>query len=315
MKVLMPAVHAELLNSAVVITGPPRSGTTLLGKLVGSLQGLDYRFEPPSLRMLTATHAAGELSLELGAKLLSAYLCEDIFVESLLGRGLNFRPDDDSLIFSQLSWSQVVSRWTKFANRRQAINHGLAEARRLCIKMPFMLDSLALLRAAMPACRLIVCVRNGIDVVTSMLRKQWLSDDVLELELWPYAGRRDGVNIPSWVPVEFHDRWPGMSPATRACLVWSIHADHGLRQRHSADLIELRYEELVSQPRQLVQQLADRLGHGLTPLTEHWIASVRRPPASPQPASAPFAAEVDDDVYAQFTRLNACWGYPEPQVG
>lgn len=309
----LPAVQAELLSNAVVITGPPRSGTTLLGKLVGSLQRVEYRFEPPSLYMLAAAYAAGELPLELGAKLLSTYLCEDLLIEALHGRGLNFRPDDDSVVFGQLDWSAVVSRWQQVANRAQAIELGLSQGHVLCVKMPFLLDSLELVRAAIPKARVIVCVRDGIAVVNSMLSKQWLADAVLESELWPYAARHQGVNIPSCIPAAFHERWPAMTPATRACLMWAVHARHGLQQRGRADVIELRYEDLVAQPMPVVQQLADRLEQPFTPLTQRWIAAVRQPPpAADQPGICPFADQVDADVLAEFQALNASWGYGNP---
>ncbi len=263
------------------------------------------------LRMIAAASANGELPLGMASALLANYLCEDLLIESLHGRGINLRPSDDSMTLNHLDWPEIVGRWSQVANRRQAIESSLASGQRLCVKMPFLMDSLELLRSTIRECRIISCVRNGIDVVSSMLRKQWFNDEVLERELWPYAARIDQVNIPCSIPERYHARWPAMNAPTRACLMWSVHAELGLQQRGCSDVIELRYETLLEQPQVVMEQLAEQLGHQLTALTRRWIAAVRQPTSSHDPQRRAFEALVEPDVHALFATLNERWGYAE----
>ena len=43
------AERAEVIGKSILIGGCGRSGTTILGKLIGSLEGIEYYFEPAFL--------------------------------------------------------------------------------------------------------------------------------------------------------------------------------------------------------------------------------------------------------------------------
>jgi hypothetical protein len=307
MSLTIAAIQSELLRNGVLITGAPRSGTTLLGKLVGSLERLEYHFEPPSLYMLGAAAAAGELPMPLAQQLLTVYLCEDLLLESAHGRGVNLRPTDDSQVLHRLQWGELHERWHQVGNRAEAIAFCQHHELRLALKMPNLFDALELMRHTMDGLKIVVSVRNGVDVIRSIVHKGWVGDDSLKRDLWPYAPHTGHVAVPYWVPEVYRQRWVTMNMTSRATLMWTVHAALGLAQRGKADVYEVRYEELVASPWQVLEQLFAWLGHSPTLHTRRWIESIHPPR---QVNDLPSIEASDDPDLAQwFDQVNQAWGY------
>lgn len=306
-------IQRDLLNQSVLLTGPPRSGTTLLGKLISSLEGMEYHFEPPLLYMLGAAYANGDLPLHSAAHLLSVYLSEDLLLESVHGRGVNLRPEDDSQVLNRITWSELHDRWQQVSNRNDAIALAQKRGLRLALKMPNLFDSLELMRATMPSMRLVISVRNGIDVVRSIIRKGWVTNAALEYELWPFCGAREGVNIPYWVADEYRERWPAMNEASRACLMWVHHAELGLNaaaeSRSRGVVHEVRYEDLLADPWPVVEAMAEVLGANTTLFTRRWVESIRPPHSMSEGGYRDFSTATEPDILERFDRVNSLWGY------
>ena len=60
----LPDFYDDLLAKSIFISGLPRSGTTLLGKIVGTFNNLEYHFEPPSFYLIMSLYASSFLSLD-----------------------------------------------------------------------------------------------------------------------------------------------------------------------------------------------------------------------------------------------------------
>lgn len=302
-----------LIRRSIIITGAPRSGTTLAGKLISSLHGLEYHFEPPTFYMICSLYASGQLPLETAASLLGVYLSEDLFLESVHARGVNLRPSDDSLVLNAKSWMEIHRRWTEVGNRADALKWIKREGLRLAVKMPNVLDAITLLEHTMPEMQVILVVRDGRDVVRSILRKGWVSDEGLQAELWPYIPDQHGVPIPYWVPEVYRARWTTMTPESRACVMWAYHAELAQRrtQSHPVDdwLIVLRYESLLGRPEETVTDIAARLGHKMTPFTRLRLEEIREPTSVEYTGEPDFYRKVDQDVLEWFMRVNRSWGY------
>ena len=307
MSLTIAPIQRELLRNGVLITGAPRSGTTLLGKLVGSLERLEYHFEPPSLYMLGAAAAGRDLPMPLAQQLLTVYLCEDLLLESAHGRGVNLRPTDDSQILHRLQWGELHERWLQVGNRAEAIAFCQQHELRLAVKMPNLFDSLELMRRTIPELKIVISVRNGVDVIRSIVRKGWVGDNSLKRDLWPYGAQMGHVAVPYWVPDVYRQRWMTMNTTSRATLMWTVHAALGLDQRGSADVYEVRYEELVVSPWPVLEQLFAWLGHSPTLHTRRWIESIRPPRQLNNLPSTEVIA--DPDLTQWFDQVNQAWGY------
>jgi hypothetical protein len=109
---------------------------------------------------------------------------------------------------------------------------------------------------AFPDARVFHLVRDGRDVVCSLLERGWLSatrggaDDV----------RAAYGNHPRfWVEPDRHDEFRETSEARRAAWVWRTHVTAG----HSVDdprVLELRYEDLAHDPAAIADRIAAHAG-------------------------------------------------------
>jgi hypothetical protein len=119
-------------------------------------------------------------------------------------------------------------------------------------EMAFLVDVAA---DAYPNARFVHVVRDGRDVVCSLLQKQWLkpsdngSDD---------AGLPYGSYARFWVEPERREEFAKASDARRAAWAWRAYVTAA--RAADAQLVEVRYERLVSEPAAVAEELTVALG-------------------------------------------------------
>lgn len=116
---------------------------------------------------------------------------------------------------------------------------------------------------AYPNARAVHIVRDGRDVVASLIERGWLNDasgDADDAAL-PY-----GAHARFWVEPERADAFLTASEATRAAWAWRryVSAARGASER----TLEIRYEDLVADPGGVAATLAAHLGSDPGPLAE-----------------------------------------------
>jgi len=80
----------------IVITGVGRSGTTILGKIIHSFEGVEYVYEPYTIQALLPLLTT--IEKDHWKNLYHSYLYEDIFMGAVAGRNVNLNEMDDSCI-------------------------------------------------------------------------------------------------------------------------------------------------------------------------------------------------------------------------
>jgi Sulfotransferase family len=130
---------------------------------------------------------------------------------------------------------------------------GLVGERRIVEHTPECAFLVAALRAAFPSALIIHLVRDGRDVVRSLLDRGWLAGDS--------AGRDDaklalGAHARFWVEQGREHEFESAGEARRAAWVWRRYVEAA---RTSDQAHELRYERLVTEPREVAVELAARL--------------------------------------------------------
>ncbi|MCQ8127924.1 sulfotransferase family protein [Methylomonas rivi] len=300
------------IKNTLVITGAPRSGTSLLGKLISTLDGIDYHFEPPMVWVLASLLSMKALSPDVASVLLRLHLHEDLLLESAHGRKANLRPGDDSLVLNSMHWPELLSRWQTIRNRDDAIRYVSERQLRLAFKTPSVIDAIPFFESALPECKFIIIMRDGRDVVKSILQKRWFSDEGMKDNYWPYKVV-DGVSTTHLVEDSMVGQWATMNEATRACYLWRRDAEFALeaKKRGLGDrLYMLSYEALRLDPTGMMEQIAKFLSTTTTDLTKLSTLSVR--PMAENPLSGKrydFLNDVDVGELKKFNELNSAWGY------
>jgi len=300
------------IKNTLVITGAPRSGTSLLGKLISTLDGIDYHFEPPMVWVLASLLSMKALSPDVASVLLRLHLHEDLLLESAHGRKANLRPGDDSLVLNSMHWPELLSRWQNIRNRDDAIRYVSERKLRLAFKTPSVIDAIPFFEAALPESKFIIIMRDGRDVVKSILQKGWFSDEGMKDNYWPYKVV-DGVSTTHLVEDSMVAHWAAMNEATRACYLWRRDAEFALEARNSGlgdRLYMLSYEALRLDPTGIMEQIAKFLSTTTTDLTKLSMLSVR--PMAENPVSGKrydFLNDVAAGELKKFNELNSAWGY------
>ncbi|MDA8094294.1 MAG: sulfotransferase [Betaproteobacteria bacterium] len=302
-------------SDTIFITGSPRSGTTLVGKYVGSFDRVEYHFEPPLLYMITAMVTAGAIDRESATDILRAYLYEDLLVESVHGRKVNLRAKDDSCVLNMISWEELNRRWRDISNRKDAIDEIANKRLQLAVKMPGIADSIRFLKEGFADSRIIIVLRDGRPVVRSILRKGWLNDESLFREYWPYkTGACGQVRVPYFVEDRELDRWYAMNGATRACYMWRKDAEAALDvmgdSASKPNTIAIRYEDILRDPLKEVTNLAATLKQAFTDQTYSLIRDTITPPSMSRDVDQEsFFADVDRSELDKFLFVNQQLGY------
>ena len=115
--------------------------------------------------------------------------------------------------------------------------------------------------AAFPQARVVHAVRDGRDVVCSLLERGWLqlgragTDD---------AGNRFGAEARFWVEPERREEFAAVSEARRAAWAWRRYV--GAVRASGAPVVEVRYERLTADPAGAAAELAAALDVPEAPL-------------------------------------------------
>ena len=202
----------------VFVIGCPRSGTTFLGRSLGSLGGFVDLGEVQPLKAAIPALAGAEPAA-------------------------------------------AAPRVRAILDRTRRL--GLVGARRAVEQTPetvYVAEAAAL---AFPQGRLIHLVRDGRDVVCSLLERGWLSagrgghDD---------AGQGYGADVRFWVEPERVGEFAEASDARRAAWAWRRYVEAGLALGDRA--VEVRYEALARDPVGVADTLSEALGVPEEPLAE-----------------------------------------------
>lgn len=289
-EVLFPGWRKTPLRMPVFIIGNPRSGTTLLHRLMAKDDTNFFTFHTweillPAISQKKAMMALGRLDRLLGGQLGQKLRLKEkeLFNEfnKIHRIGLFFPEEDDKLLFHHcsfhgLAWFfpfEEIKRFHKFdlelsprekesimhfyaqMLRRQAFCSGRGQ-RHLLSKNPASSLKVESLFRFFPDCRIIYMVRHPLEVVPStinMAHAVWRRTAGVQQEQYPYQeGVYEIVRLFYEHPMKVLDARP------RDCYRY------------------VRYEDVVREPARVVKELYDWLGFPISSSFEHILVQEER---------------------------------------
>ena len=210
---------ADATERPVFVVGAPRSGTTFMGRSLGTLPGF----------------------VDLGeVEPLKASVVELIAL-----------PEEEA-----------ARRVRQTLERVRTI--GLARRLRAIEQTPEMSFLLAAAVRAYPQAKIVHIVRDGRDVVCSLLEKGWLNADRGGAD---DVGGAYGPRARAWVEPERADEFERTSDARRAAWAWRRYLT-AARTAAPANTFEARYEELVANPGAAAEAIGAHVGADFAPLVQ-----------------------------------------------
>lgn len=280
---LSPAAH-DAANSAILISGSARSGTTIVGKLVHSFANVEYMFEPPTLIGLFS--AIDQIPEPQWKFLYETFLYEEFLINAVSGRAINTNRADDSSIYAVKSEADITARQQRSWPKAEA--SAAAADRRVAYKIPNIVPFIPTFQARYPGNAVVMVLRGALETIHSLLVKKTFTDGFQNSPLaWPYR-LHNGQRVPYWVRDGDDQLWVGLREMDRYAYYYIRMHDE---PKQAAGLrFDLVYESLLDNPLAAAEALAEWLGVSFGPRTEEIIATIK-----------PTRKELDRDLLNQIS--------------
>lgn len=262
-----PSFIKDKVRDSILITGSARSGTTIFGKLVGSLNTVEYFFEPPTLFSLFSL--LNKLPSQESCLLFETFVYEELLVGALSGRMINLRNQDDSSIKHTKTDAEIARRMNAIGRKGDIET----EKATIALKLPDFVYRLPEINKTLGLQKLLISVREPSSTISSLLRKGWFKDESLQagIHTWPnlFEGR---VPKPHWVPKDWLEIWDEMTEVDRAALYFVTQTKLPMDLPESALIFS--YDQLIKEPVKLLGAVADHLGLSFGSLTKNILTEV-----------------------------------------
>lgn len=258
---------SQCVSRSVIITGAARSGTTMLGQLLHTLDNVEYFFEPPFLfSLIPSIREIPEKAFRL---LYESYLFEDALMSSVAGRNLNLNRNDDSFILKAKSESDIETRLS--SSYRRADLFAMTQRRRIVYKMPDVTHFLPKLQSYYPGTKVIVMFREPESVVQSLQDKGWYQDLDTPSKAVQGPFRQLGPDLPFWLQ-DHVMQFLRMTPLERL-YIYYINVYEYVKKMSQCLVVD--YDEFVRDPEQQFQRVCEFVGeHKVTDLTQERLQEV-----------------------------------------
>lgn len=269
----------------VTIVGAARSGKTFLGTLIGTLRGVEYIDEPWLPMMIPVAEGHKLIREDVAGDILRSF-SEEMFYDMILLRRANFRPLDRSSIWPLKSPAELVDRLMNLRTRRDAQEYAKENHSVLLCSVVGTYPFLKFIIKAFPAGKIIHIVRNGIDVALEVAEKRWFADSNLRCPFdsclyFAYRSKKKGFFfLPWWIPAGEEEVFLSLGDVGRGFYFWRrmLELDHdnneALIRLRPGMFMEVRFEDVVRNPRKIIRRFSAWIGRPLTPITKSALSSI-----------------------------------------
>lgn len=238
-------------DRVIIISGVGRSGTTIIGKIVGSMKNCLYFFEPAIMKYFPATYIMEHIFHDEYQSIKNSFLAtlfEDYILPTIQGRNLNINIQDDSYWGNYRAYIDLQNGFA-LNTRKSAIRWLENNDVKFVFKINESQHLYHVYADLFEGMKLLYVYRNGIDVVNSMIKKGWYKDDYEPIDLYETI---DSINIPIWVGNKDFRNYIKWNQETRCVYAWRILNTLGLDFIcHIDDYQLIDYDLIMKDPENL----------------------------------------------------------------
>lgn len=299
---LHSTAHA-LTDSAILIGGPGRSGTRILGSLFDSLKNTEYAFEP--LMLYSLIPSIETLPCDAWKLLFETFLVEEFLFNALAGRYLNFNEHDYSNVRISKSDEEIEDRLGRTWTRNEILK--TAEKRRIVVKVPDLTPFMAQIIDYFPRISLIIMLRKPESVIGSFARKQAYTDDSLSGP-WSYPPYRrlDNYFLPSWISSPDAASFVNMNAIERCCYAYARGYE---KIPFGENVVVIDYDDFVLRADDVFSALCRRFDREFGPKTRRVLSMVKEPVKDRRFSWDGVAPSLKERAYGAYEAMKArVWG-------
>lgn len=306
------------LSDMIVVTGIFRSGTTITGKLVATLKGAEYAYDPPLLFHLSALARLGTVKTGELLSLMKVYLYYDYFLNYIYGR-YNFRSvDNGSCVLNFKPYKEVIDRWVSVSSSLDAIAMKSEGHVRFAFKFCSLYKILEVLIQEYPSIAVVDVRRDLRRVVVSMAAKKWFFEESLKIDssvMWPFYRRNGRIKVPYFVDEPDIDLWMNWNDFTRTAYMCCRYAEEKVQFRSNMNRSlnavpkywDLPYEDILANPFTVAEKLSRFTGMEWGAMTYSVLKSIQ--PTRPAFDYEESLGDCDLEVRERLEALNSALGY------
>ena len=272
----------------IFLTGAMRSGTSVLGKIIGSMDGVEFFYEPMIFVRLLLNPSCHML--------LDDYIYSDLLMPALAGRNINLNRNDDSSAYNYKSDSFIASRMSKSWSSDEI--HASYTNVNCLIKYPTYISQIASLNMQFTPSKKVYIFREPNGNLHSLLRKRWFSDEVISVGIRGEFRKLGGQNIPLWIEDSEVDKFFSLDEQGR-CL---FYYNKTLSERLDKFDVIISYESLCNDPFNTVANLQNKLDISAGEKTEELLKGMRFERVSPLRIDK-HNAEAYEQAQANYRRV------------
>ena len=256
-------------NSAVYIGGSTRCGTTILTKIISSMQGIEYLFQ--SSLLLYLAMRIKKIPKDTWCQLYESYLYEDFLINALAGRNLNFNKYDNSYVLNSKDSKLIKHRMSK-TWRRIELEKGLKSAQIFC-KLASAAPYLPNIQKYYPKTKIVIMLRKSNDIFHSIKRTKWFTDKSLKNsnQISPNTIYKK-YHIPYFVKDKDRDYFIALDEINRMAYYYKEIYGNVDKIKNT---IFVKYEDLIKNPHKEATTLAKKLNLSFGPTTKKIINTVK----------------------------------------
>lgn len=268
------------INNLILVGGVGRSGTSILGAILGSAKNTEFFYEPATFMFLLETAENWKDQYQL-RHLLRTLINKDLLKGALSGRGLNHNRNDLSSVYRYKTDEEIEERM-KSSFRQDQLNDAIVKTNAV-IKVLDNIANVDSLSSHIDNFKRVVVFRKPVDTVNSILNKSWFSNQSLSIESpepASFTHEYHGFRIRTFINKEDQDRWITLSEVDRALFYYNSHFQKFLNMHNNGDVFFIPFEKLVHSPFSCVEKLFLDLGLNFGNKTQGLVNEVRLPDSS-----------------------------------
>ena len=238
-------------NKVIIISGAARSGTSILGKILGSCKKVEYLYEPETFNYLSFLR--NKVENKVWKNLIERYLTEN-FLRLVNGRSLNFRNGENSSIKTIKSNREIKLKFSKEISELDFYNYINKNKISFLIKSPNL--EFSSFKKDFPNFKIIIINRNPYQVINSLMNKNWFKNKNYLKTFLPSV-KINGSFYPLFMKKKYLKMWHNSNECTK-CAIYLLCCEDEIKKIKNKIIIQ--YDDLIKSPKVITNRLLKRLG-------------------------------------------------------
>lgn len=258
----------KYLKKVILIVGPARSGTSILGKVLASCHKTEYWYEPETLQYIATIY--NKIPKNIWHKLYQRYLSENL-LRLITGRSINLKKNENSSILSFKSSREIKSKLKNNLSEMDLKNYIKKNKTCFIIKSPNLeLKSLAKL---FPKYKIVFTIRDHYEVINSILKRKWFKNKNYLKTFLPSI-KIDNKYYPIWMKKKYLKYWKRSNQETK-CAIYILCCYDEVK--NLKNVFFFNYQDSIDNPLKSAKLIAKKLNLKFSDKTFQILKKIKTP--------------------------------------